>query len=164
MAAPIRTKRLTLRPVTQDDVAAVFGILGDQTTTASVSWGLSDLESAERWVRRRMEQQEAYGLSMWAVELPEDGLVGLVGFFPHDDRSVELGYVVHARHWGQGIATEAVQAMLQAAEDVAERVYATVRSTNAASLAVARRVGLVEHDRKHEDHGTLIVMRVASGK
>ena len=81
VAAPIRTKRLTLRPVTQDDVAAVFGILGDQATTANVSWGLSDLGSAQRWVRRRMEQQGQFGLSMWAVELHADGLVGLVGFF-----------------------------------------------------------------------------------
>lgn len=164
MATPIRTKRLALRPVTQDDVAAVFGILGDQATTANVSFGLSDLESAERWVRRRMEQQGEYGLSMWAVELRADGPVGLVGFFPHDGRSVELGYVVHARHWGQGIASEAVEAMLQANLGAVDRVFATVRTTNAASLAVARRVGLVEYDRKHDDRGTLIVMRVESGE
>lgn len=160
MAGPIRTKRLTLSPVTQDDVAAVFDILGDPRTTANVSFGLSDLESAECWVCRRMEQQGEYGLSMWAVVLSADGLVGLAGFFPHVDRSIELGYVVHARHWGHGIASEAVEAMLQAAAGVADRVFATVRSTNAASLAIARRVGLVEHDRRQDGRGTLIVLRL----
>lgn len=159
----MRTERLTLRPVTEDDVAAVFGILGDQTTTANVSFGLSDPESASRYVRRRMEQQAEYGLSIWAVELCPFGMVGLVGFFPHDDQSVELGYVIHASHWGQGIAVEAVEAMLQAAAgDVRARLFATIRSTNAASLAVARRVGLVEQERRQDTRGTLIVLRLRS--
>jgi hypothetical protein len=67
-----------------------------------------------------------------------------------------------ARHWGQGVVSEAVEAMLQAAVGV-RRVFATVRPQMPHPSRFARNVGLVEYHR-NDDRGTLIVMRVESGE
>ncbi len=98
-------------------------------------------------MKRRIAQEREFGVSMWAVERMDTGeLVGLCGFFPSDGPEMELGYVVHAEHWGKGYATEAVSAALEAARRAGFKVWATIRSTNAASLAVARKVNLVQQD------------------
>jgi len=58
--------------------------LGDEPTTARVSWRQPDPESARAWLDRRIEDQRRNGLSMWAVEALALGeMVGLCGFFSH---------------------------------------------------------------------------------
>lgn len=56
---------------------------------------------------------------------------------------VELGYTVLGPNRGQGLATEAVNALLESAHSsgVVTDVLATVEPTNAASLAVLDRIG-----------------------
>ncbi len=162
LAFPILTRRTRLRPLAEGDVAAVHSILGDDATTADVSFGQPDLEATASYVERRMKQQQDHGFSMWAVELLESGeVVGLCGFFPGDDRELELGYVIRADHWGKGLATEAVSAAIDAAKAGDHRVYATIRPTNLRSLAVAGRVGLIEQGQMSDDRGTLLVFRPA---
>jgi [ribosomal protein S5]-alanine N-acetyltransferase len=157
---PISTDRTTLRPVLQSDIDAIHAILGDERTTAAVSWGQPDRESTARWIERRMSQEATFGLSMWAVEHRESGdVVGLCGFFPRELPEVELGYVIRFDSWGKGLATEVVAASIDAAINASYNIVATIRSTNARSLAVARRVGLGESDRLDDDRGQLVVFR-----
>lgn len=72
----------------------------------------------------------------------------------------ELGYVVREDHWGHGYGTEAARAALEAAPMLGRRVYATIRSANAPSLAVARKIGLVHRGETIDDErGTKLVFR-----
>ena len=157
---PISTDRTTLRPLVESDIDSIHAILGDDRTTAAVSWRQPDRASTARWIERRMIQEATFGLSMWAVEHRESrDVVGLCGFFPRELPEVELGYVIRFDSWGQGLATEVVAATIDAAIKASYNIMATIRSTNARSLAVARRVGLGESDRLDDDRGQLIVFR-----
>lgn len=158
--APLRTKRLLLRPLGPDDLGAVFDIVADPETTADVSWGLHTFEEAEGWLDRRLAQEQQYGFSMWGIELQGTGeLVGFCGFFPHDAEEIELGYVVKAPLWGRGFATEAASCAVAAAVAAGYRIYATIRSTNVASLRVASRLGLRPDGERKDERGTLLVFR-----
>jgi RimJ/RimL family protein N-acetyltransferase len=89
-------------------------------------------------------------------------VIGLAGFLPQDDGPIELGYVVHARHWGGGYGTEAVRAALGALGDDprVRLVIATIRPCNSRSLRVARAVGLRQIDSYVDDRGQMLVFGV----
>lgn len=168
---PMESARLTLPALTLDDAAEVFGIIGHKPTVHAVSWGQPTLEAATGWVRRRIANETQHGYSMWGVaRLGDPTLVGLCGFFPTQpdapavldvgvDEEVELGYVIQADHQGRGWATEAAQAATNAMLGTGRQVFATIRSTNAASLAVAAKIGLEPDGHIDDDRGRLLVMR-----
>lgn len=58
-------------------------------------------------------------------------------------KAARIGYWVGRAHWGQGIATQAVQAVLKwaFARLTIERVYAEVAEDNQASISVLARAG-----------------------
>lgn len=161
---PLVTDRLRLRALCEDDAEAVFGILGDEETTARVSWRQPTLETTRDYVSRRISDQREHGLSMWAVELLESAgeLVGLCGFFPEAPPTVELGYVIHASRWRQGFATEAVTAAMRAVQPLPVEVYATIRPWNVGSIRVATRAGMVETDQYTDDRGLMLVYGLES--
>jgi RimJ/RimL family protein N-acetyltransferase len=141
---PLLTPRLLVRAWTPADVDAAFGLLGNPTTMGRMRAGRADsLDDAATWVAKRIEQQVQTGLTMWAVERREaPGLVGACGIFPHED-GLELGYIVDHRHVGNGYAREVARAVCDCVRDErpGERIYATIRLDNAASIHVAERIG-----------------------
>lgn len=157
---PITTHRLRIRALTEDDLESVFAIYGDEITTAGASWWQPDLASCRQFLARRIANERELGYSAWGVErISKPGLIGVAGYYPHDDE-IELGYVIKADYWGHGYGTEAAQAVLAAAPLLARRVYATIRSTNTPSLAVARKIGLVNRGEAVEDErGTKLIFR-----
>lgn len=89
-------------------------------------------------------------------------MVGLAGFLPRDDGTIELGYVVHARHWGDGYGTEAAGAALTSLTDDrrVRRVIATIRPSNTRSLGVVRALSLRRIDSYVDDRGEMHVFGV----
>ena len=152
------TERLRIRALKESDLAAVFAIVGDETVANGATWLQPDLESCRRYLTRRIAEEAQFGFSIWGIERVDDGdLVGLAGYAPHGDE-IELAYSIRADQWGRGYATEATRAVIEAAQVLRRRVYATIRSTNGRSLAVARKVGLVETGETIEDErGTKLI-------
>lgn len=117
-----------------DDLDAFTMIKGD--TSAAASWG-------PRHIVRRFD----------------DLVIGGIGFFgPPEDGEVEIGYglVDYAR--GHGVATEAVLAMVSAAEGAGATVRARTEPTNTASLRVLAKCGFTVL-RGPDDEGHLVVAR-----
>jgi RimJ/RimL family protein N-acetyltransferase len=160
---PLVTDRLELRALDEQDTAAVFGILGDTNTVAAGSrLAQRDLESVRAWIARRMREEREYGLSMWAIDLKDTReMIGLCGVFPEDaSHDVELAYVVTARLWGNGYATEAVRAAVEAVTGVGRGVFATIRPWNSRSIRVAVRAGL-HPDGEIDFNGRTLVYRMS---
>jgi RimJ/RimL family protein N-acetyltransferase len=154
----LRSERLLLRPLCLTDLDAVFAILGDAETTAAVSWRQPSRESAAVWLARRLDDQRECGVSMWGVELHSTRqLVGLCGFFPRHVSRWELGYVLHARHWGQGLATEAVSLAVEHARGLGQAIFATIRASNVTSRRVAERAGFRLSKSEPEAPGELLL-------
>lgn len=108
----IRTARLTLRPATDDDLAALHAILSNPLATRW--WSTPphvSLDQSRDWLAR-MIAGNATGLDLI---IERDGrVIGKAGFYAPP----EIGYILHPDHWGQGLAREA-------AEAVVDRLFAT---------------------------------------
>lgn len=78
----------------------------------------------------------------YAITL-NDQFVGVVGFSYHTGEPPEIGYWLGEPHWGKGIMSEAVKALIEAA--FATRLYPRLKAralkTNAGSLNVLEKAG-----------------------
>ena len=139
--------RVRLRPAEERDVPDLFAVFGDAETLRFWSHGpLPDLEAARTYYRGMVSGLEGRRLFQWAVtEPPNDRLVGTVTLVDWDraNRRCEVGFVVHPRAQGRGLATDAVRTALRFgfSEMGLERVEADVDPDNAASSRLLVRLG-----------------------
>jgi len=149
----LRTERLMLRPVTEDDVDAMLAVRNAPAVIGTTN-------TKEPLPRERMAGQVGRRVASWRERdfgswliLLEGEPIGFVEVHPIGEGSgvdpgeLELGVVLHPDHWGQGIALEAGAA---AARDLferlgRERVYAGVEATNDKSLRLLAKVPGVRH-------------------
>jgi RimJ/RimL family protein N-acetyltransferase len=144
----LRTERLVLRPVTEDDVDAMLA-----ARNAPAVIGTTDTKEPlprERMagqVERRVASWRERDFGSWLI-LSNGEPVGFVEVHPIGEDSgvdpdeLELGVVLHPSRWGQGIALEAGAAVVR---DLFERVgrerlYAGVEATNDKSLRLLAKV------------------------
>jgi RimJ/RimL family protein N-acetyltransferase len=154
LSYPVNTDRLRLRPFDASrDVDAMHAYRGlpeacryvpfEPSTRQQIAERLSN----PRFVRSQLEH-EGDALSL-AVDLSATGqMIGDVVLFWHcqEDRSGEIGYILHPDHQGHGYATEACLALLGLAFDDLglHRVTAEIDVRNPQSASVARRLGMRE--------------------
>lgn len=154
--APITTDRLSLVLLLPDALHA----LGDRDhERASRLQGLhlppdfvAQDGSDDFFLRVQEQRQREYpGERGWCARVivrAEGGVVlGHCGFHgpPRAIGRAEIGYSVLPSHRGQGVASEAVAALVRWAWDHGEQmVFASVAPQNAASLAVVRKVGFIQ--------------------
>jgi ribosomal-protein-alanine N-acetyltransferase len=100
----------------------------------------------------------------WGIALMgSDVLIGSAGLYDWDRevRSAEAGYDLDPSHWGRGIMTEAMIAILDYGFDVMElnRVQVLAMPRNGRSLRLAERLGFVREgvlrDHGHDETGAL---------
>ena len=85
--------------------------------------------------------------------------VGSIGCFgPPVEAETEIGYGLVSDARGRGLATEAVQALIAAADLVGVRLRASVVPDNSASLRVLAKCGFTELRGSNED-GALVMAR-----
>jgi RimJ/RimL family protein N-acetyltransferase len=151
------TERLVMRPFREADLDAYTAMMQTPEVRASLhvpdgygrkdAWQQMALFSGQ-WVLRNHGQ--------WALEQQATGaLIGRAGAHrPERDDwpGIEIGWTLHPAHWGQGYATEAGRAAIDwvfANHDVDE-LFSLILHTNAASQAVAKRLGF------HHDHDLVL--------
>src|SRR4051812_4857387 len=148
--APLRTERLTLRPLRPEDAAALHRLVNDwevAKTLARVPFpyprDLADTWIASTWAQ--IAAGEAWHLAIIGEEAGAEHLVGCVGLtLARDRRTAELGYWVGRRFWGHGVAPEAAGRLCRWA--LANLEIAGIRASalkdNPRSQAVLARIGL----------------------
>lgn len=113
----IISERLILRSYTEEDGDALYAILSDPRTMCFWPRPFTREESDE-WLRRNLILRRDSFYGRRAVLLRTGGrmrLIGDVGVVPstiNGAKRDDLGYIIHADHWGQGYSTEAAQALL----------------------------------------------------
>lgn len=166
----LRTERMILRPWSEQDAAAFFDIYSRDEVArwlgAHPRRPVSDLEDARKrllgWRKFHDGFEAPYGL--WAMvpldpNAPNGGRaaadgsntpVGTALLLPLADDDgptdqVEVGWHLHPRFQGRGLATEAAAALLAALPaDGPDRVLALTDLDNTKSQAVAARLGMVD--------------------
>ncbi len=156
------TQRLTLRELRLKDARAVATGAGDPRVAQNLMQVPSPypIALARAWVRDRIDWRESgrgVTLGIVATTAP-DTVLGTVSLRRHlRDRRAELGYWLDVAAWGQGFATEAVQAAVDFGfRDLKlARIYAHVLAGNLASMRVLAKVGMTvegvqrQHVMKH---------------
>ncbi|WP_425996914.1 GNAT family N-acetyltransferase [Caulobacter sp. DWR1-3-2b1] len=109
----IETRRIVLRAPAMDDVQSLVALGGDSdiarmTTRMPWPYGRTD---AEDFVGR-CQAQDRRRDNTFAIELEDEGVIGVLGLFTPPSGHLEIGYWVGKPFWGRGLATEACQGAL----------------------------------------------------
>lgn len=135
----IETARMSLRPITMDDVDLLVALDSDPEVMRYISGGRpSARDETERIVERSLGHR-------WLAFDRETGeFVGWFGIRPSTAQSRELGYRLRREMWGQGYATEGATALIEVAFSIPgiEYVRAETMAVNTRSRAVMERCGL----------------------
>jgi ribosomal-protein-alanine N-acetyltransferase len=141
----LKTERLLLQPLDKHQAQPLFSIFSNPE--AMRYWHAPphrSIEETKSFIDKVSEGPDR----AWAIVLNDGADGGEVAGFVHvlcATVPVGMGYMLHPRFWGRGIAFEAVQAVLHHAFEVLEltRVELWINSENARSLALADRLGFV---------------------
>ena len=143
----LTTRRLMLRPLATTDAQALYAIFSDPAVVrywSAEPW--TDISFADTAIARALEAYRDETELRFAIELAATreviGTVALHHFFNQNNRC-ELGYAIASRHWGQGYASEALEAVLGHgfAEVGLNRIEADIDPRNEASGRVLEKLG-----------------------
>lgn len=145
---PLRTERLVLRLHQHDDASALRRIYSQQEVARYLLDGPWSQSDAERRVAERTEQVGLLqgGAVLALVVEHENSVIGdvLLWLTNAEHRIGEIGWVLDPAHGGQGLAAEAVRAVLELGFEHygLHRVAAQMDARNIASARLAERVGM----------------------
>ena len=145
----IETESLILRPFVMQDADAMYrNWASDPEVTKFLSWPTyKSVDTAHEILEVWTNQYDDKTFYQWAIELKELGQpIGSISVVNHDDNveMAEIGFCIGKNWWGQGIMTEAFQAVIDFLFGVVgvQRIEAGHDPNNPASGAVQRKCGL----------------------
>lgn len=147
----LETERLLLRRWRQEDLEPFAATNADPEVMHHFATGPLDRERSDALARYADACFEVHGFGLAAVAGRSGGFCGFVGLHRHRRRpdDVEIGWRLARGAWGRGYATEAARAWVAAAPGLGlDRLVSFIAPANAASLAVARRLGMTETSRE----------------
>ena len=141
----LRTTRLAFREMTDGDLDAMAGLLGDPRVMIYYKRPKTR-EEAQRWIGWNKTSYREHGFGLWVLETHDGRFVGDCGLTMQEvegHQEVEVGYHVCVERQNQGFATEAATAVRTfAAEHGVQRLVAIIHPENVPSRRVAEKIGL----------------------
>lgn len=148
-SAILETERLYFRRLTIDDLDDLFALYHSPDVRKYYSEGIPAYEETRReleWIVN--ECYVKYGFGMWAtIDKTSGKFIGRCGLCPMDiegHEEIEVAYMIAKEYWGQGLATEAAQAILNYGFEQAglARLICVINPDNHASARVAMKIGM----------------------
>ncbi|MBD0422022.1 GNAT family protein [Streptomyces sp. NPDC052309] len=146
----ISTERLVLRPLDEDDAAALAAMMNDEQVAAwtDVPQPFTE-QGAHTWITEHApaEREAGRGLDLAVTEFLTQRLVGIIQLSKTNwhVRSTELSYIVAPWARGEGYASEAALATAQwlFGDQKFERIELRTAADNTASQQVAQKIGCI---------------------
>lgn len=136
-------------------MADTLAIVGDDRVTRWLSHDSHDEAAAAAMIdgvvtRRQQTPRTEYYL---VITDADDHMIGFGRLGLSGVQAAKLGYAIHADHWGHGYATDAARTLITFGFDQLDlhRITAAIGPENAASIAVARRLGM-QYEGHLRDH------------
>ncbi|MBE7150722.1 GNAT family N-acetyltransferase [Bacillus mycoides] len=146
----LETERLLLRELTLLDAETMFHYFSKESVIRYFGMdSFENIEQAKTTIQTFRKRNEEGSVFRWGIEKKgTDQLIGTCGFHlinKHHKRA-EIGYELDDTYWGQGYATEALQAMLAYGFETLQfiRIAAVVYIENEASRNLLTKVGFQE--------------------
>ena len=136
------TDRLRLRPITLRDTR-IFATLGRDPDVFRWIPEIDPPFNADSWVAELIGNPENY--LRHAVEINRTGrVIGAIQLNRRNNLTLQIGYWFGKSFWGQGYATETVEAVVKFLDArTGEPIHAAVHPDNVASRAVLENNGFV---------------------
>ena len=143
----LSTPRLILRDLRPIDLDDLYEYASDPEIDRYTPWDhYNNIEEARENLNEFLEAYEKHGFWAWGIEHCADKkLIGIININkPGHDRKVEVGYTIARKYWGQGLATEALQALIQYGFEKLDiaRIEAVILPENTASSKVLAKAGM----------------------
>ncbi len=162
MPTILETERLILRTWCENDLEPMFRINQDPKVMEYLL-PMANKQETLSFIDRVFKHQDAYGYSLYAVELKSTHeMIGFIGLLHRTkaelsvpfNPSTEIGWRLASKYWGQELATEGATAVLEYAFrvlDLPEVVSFTVVNNNK-SRRVMEKIGLSYSSNDDFDH------------
>ena len=151
----LTTARLRLRALLPADRDAVFAIRGDPEVQRHNADAMQREDEAAHFIESRALDYKARRGVFWGVtRLGEARVIGSVSLYHwnHRHQHAEIGYELARACWGQGLAAEAVQAVVGFAFErlLVHRVEAVTIADNLRSVRLLERLGFRLEGRRRD--------------
>lgn len=147
LAKPVEGDELALRPLTSADAGRFAAIITRPECTAfsDIPDGMTRKQS-DGFVARMLKLDEKQAGAAWTIWVPDvQTFVGCIRLNKYVARSGQatIGYEIDPDHWGNGIATRAVQVLTRHSHSAlsAHRIEAWTLPENMASTRVLEKSG-----------------------
>ena len=145
----LETARPILREMTLGDVEFYFHHFNNEKVVEGSCFpGPKTLEAAKEELEGYCIRpfKENRGIRWGIARKGNEELIGTCGYYDWNrtSRRAEIGYDLEPAHWGEGIMTEALRAVLRYGFDEMElnRIQAIIDSENVRSIKLVERLGL----------------------
>ena len=172
----LETKRLLLRHLVPTDLDSLFGLYRDPDVTRYIPDAPRSYEEARQELEWHMHGHPKYPeLGLSATILKEtSAFVGRCGLLPWSidgANEVEVAYLIGKAYRGQGLGTEAAQAILEHGFGSLHlsRLICLIHKENQASVKVADRIGMTFEKEGKDELGPFLLysnlyLRTGSGE
>ena len=160
----LETNRLILRRLLLADLDGLFALYSDPEIRRYFPEGILSYEETKEeleWFLNGHPEHPQLGL--WATIHKETGqFIGRCGLLPWtiDQRpEVEVAYLLAKAYWGQGLGTEAAQAILDYGFEQLglSRLVCFIDLENLASVKVAKNIGMTFEREGRDDAGPFLI-------
>ena len=145
----LETERLILRRFTIDDAVPMFdNWASDDEVTKFLTWPThKSIEDSKWFINMCLDNYSSLSFYNWAIELKDTHeLIGNISFVKifEDTASVDFGWVIGRKYWGNGYAPEACNRIIDFIFDEVEAncVYAIHDVNNQKSGRAMQKLGM----------------------
>lgn len=144
----LKTKRITLRYITQNDFEELKNILQDKDVMYAWEYNFSD-EDVQNWINQNLERYKKYNLGFFLIVENSSGTIlgqaALMPDFINEHKYYEIGYILKKEYWHQGFASEAAKVLIHYAFNTLKlkEVIFEIRPENLPSRKVAENFNAV---------------------
>ena len=149
MAIILETPRLILRHQLPTDLDNLWALYCDPAITKYIPDAPRTCEEAKEELEWHMNGHPKFPeLGLWATIHKESGkFIGRCGLLPWEidgQNEIEIAYTIARDHWGEGLGTEAAQAILRYGFDKLNlsRLICLIEPENIASQKIAEKLGM----------------------
>ena len=160
----LETSRLILRHPVLDDLDSLFALYCDPDVSKYIPDAPRNYEETrEELVWHMNGHPKRPELGLWATIHKETGkFIGRCGLLPWTiDRQneVEVAYLISKAYWGQGLGTEAAQAILDYGFEKLNlsRLICLIDKENLASIKVAEKIGMTFEKEGKDEMGPFLL-------
>ena len=166
----LETKRLLLRRLLPDDLDALFALYSDPEIRQYFPEGTLTYAETKEELEWFLNGHPAHPqLGLWAtIHKTTNQFIGRCGLLPWEIEGraeVEVAYLLAKPYWGQGLATEAAQAIVDYGFEQLHypRLICMMYPANQASVNVAKRIGMTFEKAMEDEKGQYLLYSIDKG-